>query len=79
MLVQSLYYLLYFFEWAISGLFLFYFHLFYKQTMQFLQQINVNKCPSSLWYQDLNTQPLEHESPPITPRPELTAHLYLLI
>ena len=29
------------------------------------------KCPSSKWRRDLNSQPLEHESPPITTRPGL--------
>ena len=28
-------------------------------------------CPSSIWRQDLNPQPLERESPPITTRPGL--------
>ena len=28
-------------------------------------------CPSSIWRQDSNSQPLEHESPPITTRPGL--------
>ena len=50
--------------------FLIYFHLF-KQTLQFLQQINEKKCPSSIQSWDSNQQSLEHESPPITTRPEL--------
>ena len=50
--------------------FLFIFGLF-KQTLQFLQQINVKKCPSSIRCRDLNPQPLEHESRPITTRPGL--------
>ena len=33
--------------------FLFTFGLF-NQTIQFLQQINVEKCPSSIWHRDLN-------------------------
>ena len=33
----------YFFKWAIPGLFFIYFCLF-KQTLQFLQQIYVEKC-----------------------------------
>ena len=36
-----------------------------------LQQINVKKCPSSIRCWDLNPQPLEHESPPLTIRPGL--------
>ena len=47
-----------------------YFRLF-KQTIQFLQQINVKKCPSSIWCWDSNPRPSEHESPPITTRPGL--------
>ena len=47
-----------------------YFRLF-KPTLQFLQQINVKKYPSSIQCWDLNPQPLEHESPPITTRPGL--------
>ena len=52
------------------ALFLVYFRHF-KQTLQFLQQIYVKECPSSLWCRDLNPQPSEHESPPTTSRPEL--------
>ena len=39
------------------------------QTLQFLQQTHVKKCPSSVWCRDLNPQPLERESLPITIRP----------
>ena len=43
-----------------------------KQTsLQFLQQINVKTCPSSIWCRDSKPRPLEHESPPITNRPGL--------
>ena len=56
--------------WANSGLFFFYFHLF-KHTLQILQQIGVWKMSIQYMYQDLNSQPLEHESPPITIRPGL--------
>ena len=52
---------------AIPGLFLIYFHLL-KQTLRFLQQIYVKKCPSSIWCQDSNPRPSEHESPTITAR-----------
>ena len=41
----------------------------FKQTLKFLQQIYVKKCPSSIWCQDSNPRPLEHESLPITTRP----------
>ena len=47
-----------------------YFRLF-KQTLQFLQQINVKKCPSSIQFWDSNSRPWIHESPPITTRPGL--------
>ena len=43
----------------------------FKQTFQFLQQINMKKCPSSIWCQDSNPRLSEHESPPITTRPGL--------
>ena len=33
---------------------------------QFLQQINVKKCPSSIWCRDSNSQPFDYESPPLT-------------
>ena len=56
---------------AQPGLFLFIYGLF-KQTIKFLQQMNVKKsCPSSIWHWDSNPQPLEHESSPITTRPGL--------
>ena len=61
-----------FFKWANPGLFLFIFSLF-KQTLQFLQQINVKKCHvhpvsgAGIRTHDL----LERESPPITTRPGL--------
>ena len=57
-------------KWASPGLFLIYFRLF-KHTLQILQQINLKKCPSSIWCRDLNSWPLKHESPPITTRPGL--------
>ena len=38
----------------------------FKQTLQFLQQINVKKCLSSIQCWDLNPPPSEHEPPPIT-------------
>ena len=47
------------------------FSVCFKQTIRFLQQINVKKCPSSTRHWDLNPQPPEHESSPITTRPGL--------
>ena len=53
---------------AIPDLFLIYFRLF-KQTLQFLQQINVKKCPSGagirihdLWNMSLLPKPLDQGS-----------------
>ena len=51
-----------------------YFRLF-KQALQFLQQINVKKCQSSIGCWDSNPQPLEHDSSPITTRPGLPPFL----
>ena len=51
-------------KWANPG-------LFFKHTLQFLQQINVKKCPSSMRCRNLNSRPLEHESPTITTSPGL--------
>ena len=41
------------------------------QTIQFLQQINVKKYPSSILRWDSNSQPSDYESPPLTTRPGL--------
>ena len=54
---------------TIHGLFFIYFCLF-KKILQFLQQINVKKCPSSKRCWDSKSRPLEHESPRITTRPD---------
>ena len=51
--------------------FSFIFGLFKQISLQFLQQIYVKKCPSSLQCQDLNPRPSEHEFLPITTRPGL--------
>ena len=58
-------------KWAIPDLFLVYFRLF-KQTIQFLQQIDVKKYPSSIRCWDLNPRPSEDELPPITTKPGLS-------
>ena len=50
-----------------------YFRLF-KHTLQILQQ----KSPSSIRCWDLNSRPLEHESPSITTRPGLPPQIQLL-
>ena len=49
----------------------FIFGLFNQTSLQFLKQIFVKKCPSSIQCRDSNPRPLEHESPPITTRPGL--------
>ena len=45
-----------------------YFHPF-KQTLQFLQQINLKKCPYSIQSRDSNSQPADYKSPPLITRP----------
>ena len=47
------------------------FSVFSNKHYNFLQQIYVKKCPSSLRCRDSNPRPSEHESPPITTRPGL--------
>ena len=53
---------------ANPGVFLIYFRLL-KHLLQFLTTNKCEKCPSIIRCQDSNSQPLEHESPPITTRP----------
>ena len=53
------------------------FHLlpsFQTHITNFTTNMYVKKCPSSIWCRDLNSRPLEHESPPITTRPGLPPH-----
>ena len=57
-------------KWANPSLIFVYFCLF-KQTLKFLQQINVKKCPSSIRHWDSNSQPSINESLPLTTRPGL--------
>ena len=62
--------------------FWFIFGLFFKQTIQFLQQINVIKCPSSIQCLDSNSQPSDYESPRLTTRAlcyQSTAEVYFYI
>ena len=54
-----------FLKWAILGLFFIYFRLF-KQTLQFLQQINVKNVHPVYGAGDSNPRLSEHDSPPIT-------------
>ena len=53
--------------------------VFFKQTLQFFQQINVKKCPSSIRRQDSNSQPSDYESPPLTTRPGLPPYMCFMI
>ena len=48
-----------------------YFQSFQTNTITIFTTNICEKCPSSIWCQDSNPQPLEHESPPITTRPGL--------
>ena len=54
---------------TIPGQFFFSFSSFQTHALQFLQQINVKKCQSTMWHWGLNPQTSEHESPSITTRP----------
>ena len=49
----------------------FIFGLFKQTSIQFLQEINMKKCTSSIWRRDSNPRPYKHESSPITTRPGL--------
>ena len=56
------------------------FSVFLKQTsLQFLLQIYVEKCPSSIRCRDSNPRPSECESLPFTTRPGLPPYNYRLI
>ena len=62
--------------------FSFIFGLFKQTSLQFLQQIYVEKCPSSIWCRDLNPRPSERESLPFTTRPGLPPyhnHFFILV
>ena len=43
----------------------------------FYNKQDVKKCPSSIQCRDLNSRPLEHESPPITTGLYLRVHLFM--
>ena len=55
------------------------FPVFSNKHYNFLQQIYVKKCSSSIWCQDSNPRPLECESPPITTRPGLPPNGIVLL
>ena len=58
---------LYFFKWAIPGLFFVYFRSFQTNFTIFTTN-KCEKCPSSIRRRESNPQPLERESLPITTR-----------
>ena len=64
--------LLFFYKRPTSASFSFIFGLSKQTLIQFLQQINVKKCPSSIRHLVSNPRPYKHESSPITTRPGLT-------
>ena len=47
----------FFTKWALPGLYFVCFLLFYRQTMQSIQQTNVKKCPSIIQCWDSNPRP----------------------
>ena len=51
--------------------FIIYFWSFQTNTITIFTNNLCEKCPSSIWCWDLNPQPWEYESPPITTRPGL--------
>ena len=59
------------FDWPTRPLLFFIFGLFKQTSLQYLQQIYVKKCPSSIRWRDSNPQPSDCESLPITTRPGL--------
>ena len=63
--------LFYFLNGQSPASFSYIFGLFQTSINTILQQINVKKCPSSIWHRDSNPRPSERESSPITTRPGL--------
>ena len=62
-------------KWANPGLFFVYFRSFQTNNTIFIANI-CEKCPSSIWCQDLNPWPSEREPLPITTRPGLPSYLF---
>ena len=60
-----------FLKWANPGLFFVYFRSFQTNIITIFTTNICEKCPSSIQCRDLNPQPLERESLPITSRPGL--------
>ena len=74
-MIANRYYMI-FFKWANPG-------LFYHLLLVFSNKYHCNfkikyiqKCPFTIQSWDLNPRPLEHESPPITTRPELLPNIF---
>ena len=59
-------------------LLLFNFGLFQTNIITIFTKNMCENCPSSIWCWDLNPQPSEHESPPITIRPGLPPNVVYL-
>ena len=55
------------FKWTIPGIFFVYFRFFQTNINAVLQQINVKKCPSSIWNWDLNPQNLNLQNVSLFP------------
>ena len=47
------------------------FSSFQTHITNFITNRYLKKCPPSIWCKNSNSQPLEHESPPLTTRPGL--------
>ena len=47
------------------------FSSFQTNITNFTTNMNVKKCPSSIWRWDSNSQPSDYQSPPLTTRPGL--------
>ena len=70
-------------KWANPGLF-FNLCLLFQTNITILTTNIWEKCPTSIWCQDLNPQPPGHETPPITTGPGLSPYintfsLYLIV
>ena len=50
---------------------LFCFFIFSNKHYKFNNKYKCEKCPSSIWHWDSNSQPSDYESPPLTTRPKL--------
>ena len=60
-----------FFKWAKPGLLFVYFRYFQTNIFKIFTTNKCEKCPSSIGCRDLNSQPSDYKSPPLTTRPGL--------